>query len=110
MKYFERFLAENESNHDLDIAVHCDIEIFEWLMNYIHSPHDKPKLDKAILISILISSEFLQMESLVDICLKSIASRLNEIIKLPIDLSCISDKLINQLALLTDPKVLMNMY
>ena len=32
MKYFERFLAENESSFDLDISVHCDVEIFEWLM------------------------------------------------------------------------------
>ena len=85
MKYFEKFLADNESGYDdIDISVHCDVEIFEWLMNYIHNkvgeesrtpvvnlnPNNNNKsatlhIDKAILISILISSEFLQMDSLV---------------------------------------------
>lgn len=105
MKYFERFLAENESSCDLDISVHCDVEIFEWLMNYIHDPCSQPQLDKSIVVSILISSEFLQMESLVNVCLENIAARLHEIIKLPIDLSCISDKLVDKLATLTHPKV-----
>lgn len=105
MKYFEHFLAENESSKDLDISVHCDIEMFEWLMNYIHDPNGPLNLDKSIVVSILISSEFLQMEALVDICLQSIATRLHEIINLPIDLTCISDKLVNQLASLTHPKV-----
>jgi hypothetical protein len=93
MKYFEKFLADNESGYDdIDISVHCDVEIFEWLMNYIHnkvideshtvinlvgsgsgsnSNSNSPNkatilhIDKTILISILISSEFLQMDSLV---------------------------------------------
>ena len=106
MKYFERFLAENESSFDLDISVHCDVEIFEWLMTYIHEPTVRPQLDKSIVVSILISSEFLQMDALVDICLHDISTRLNEIIKLPIDLSCISDKLVNRLAAMTSPKIL----
>lgn len=105
MKYFERFLKENQNNYDLDISVHCDVEIFEWLMAFIHNPCSDPPLDKSIIVSILISSEFLQMDYLVDICLESIAGRLNEIIRLPIDLSCISDKLINKLASLIHPKV-----
>jgi Domain of unknown function (DUF3342) len=105
MKYFERFLAENSNNCDLDISVHCDIHIFEWLMSYIHNSFSRPQIDKSIVVSILISSDFLQMDALVDICLDNIAARLNEIIKLPIDLSCISDKLVNKLASLTHPKV-----
>ena len=106
MKYFERFLAENESSFDLDISVHCDVEIFEWLMTYIHEPTVRPILDKSIVVSILISSEFLQMDSLVDICLQDISTRLNEIVKLPIDLSCISDRLVNRLASMTNPQIL----
>ena len=105
MKYFERFLAENGNSCDLDISVHCDIQIFEWLMNYIHNSFSRPQLDKSIVVSILISSDFLQMDDLVDICLENIAARLQDIIKLPIDLSCISDKLVNKLACLTHPKV-----
>eukprot|EP01041_Mallomonas_annulata_P013326 gene13326-28233_t len=107
MKYFESFLAENENGYDdIDISVHCDVEIFEWLMAYIHTPDSPPPLEKSIVVSILISSEFLQMDSLVDLCLDHIASSLSEIIRLPIDLSCISEKLINRLAILTQPKTL----
>jgi hypothetical protein len=107
MRYFERFLAENESGYDdIDISVHCDVEIFEWLMSYIHEPDKPPVLDKAIVVSILISSEFLQMDSLVELCLENIATNLGDIIRLPIDLSCISDKLVNRLAALTQPKML----
>lgn len=106
MKYFERFLAENENGYDdIDISVHCDVEIFEWLMSFIHEPDKPPVLEKSIVVSILISSEFLQMEPLVDLCLEHIAENLNDIIKLPIDLSCVSEKLINKLAMLTTPKV-----
>lgn len=105
MKYFERFFAENDDSYDLDISVHCDVEIFEWLMNYVHNSCPHPVIDSSILVSILISSDFLLMDSLVDICLENIASRLQEFVKLPIDLSCISDKLVNKLAVLTHPKV-----
>ena len=106
MKYFEKFLAENENGYDdIDISVHCDVEIFEWLMTYIHEPDSPPKIEKAIIVSILISSEFLQMESLVELCIQHVASNLSEIIKLPIDLSCISEKLVNRIAFITQPKV-----
>jgi hypothetical protein len=37
--------------------------------------------------------------------LQHISECLNDIIKLPIDLSCISEKLVHKLALLTSPKV-----
>ena len=111
MKYFESFLAENENGYDdIDISVHCDVEIFEWLMSYIHEPNAPPNLDKSMVVSILISSEFLQMDILVDLCLQHISNNLTEIIKLPIDLSCISEKLINKLAFITSPKVKNNKY
>jgi hypothetical protein len=99
MKYFEKFISESESGYDdIDISVHCDVEIFEWLMAYIHEPDRHPQLDKSIVVSILISSDFLQMDSLVDICLHTISACLGDIIRLPIDLSCISDKIINKVS------------
>ena len=107
MKYFEKFLKENEAGYDdIDISVHCDVEIFEWLMTYIHEPEKPPNLEKAIVVSILISSDFLQMDALVEHCLVHISNTLNETIRLPIDLSCISDKIVNRLAALTNPKTL----
>jgi hypothetical protein len=107
MKYFETFLAENDNGYeDIDISVHCDVEIFEWLMTYIHKPFQPPPLEKPLVVSILISSDFLHMEPLVELCLNQIAQNLGDIIKLPIDLSCISEKLLNRLALLTPSKLL----
>jgi hypothetical protein len=107
MRYFQKFLNETENGYDdIDISVHCDVEIFEWLMNYIHDTENPPKMDKSILISILISSEFLQMDPLVDLCVAQVSQSLNEIIKLPIDLSCISEKLVNRIAAISSPKVL----
>lgn len=106
MKYFEHFLVETEAGYeDIDISVHCDIDIFEWLMAYIHNPSSPPVMDKTIVISILISSDFLQIEQLVDLCLHFVAGNLSDIIKLPIDLSCISEKLLSRLAHLTPSQV-----
>lgn len=106
MKYFEKFLSQNDNGYDdIDISVHCDAEIFEWLMAYIHEPDKDVEIDKSIIVSILISSEFLQIDSLVELCVQQVSRHLNEIIKLPIDLSCISEKLINRIAFITHPKV-----
>lgn len=49
-------------------------------------------------VSILISSDFLQMQRLVAECLGFVGEHLTEIVKLPIDLSCLSDKMVLQLA------------
>lgn len=89
MKYFEKYLTEATSVDDIDISVHCDIKIFEWLMKYLKlkdsggslpTMNEKPqsttniagddvtggpKLDIKNVISILISSDFLQMKGLV---------------------------------------------
>jgi hypothetical protein len=106
MKYFEKFLSQNDNGYDdIDISVHCDAEIFEWLMTYIHAPDKDIEIDKSIIVSILISSEFLQIDSLVELCIQQVSKHINEIIKLPIDLSCISEKLINRIAFITPPKV-----
>ena len=36
MKYFEVYLTDATSIDDIDISVHCDIKIFEWLIRYLH--------------------------------------------------------------------------
>lgn len=88
MKYFEKYLADQKCIDDLDISVHCDIHIFEWLMNYVHSRN--PALDIKLAVSILISSDFLQMAPLVQQTSEYIAQNLQDIINLPIDMSCIN--------------------
>jgi hypothetical protein len=53
----------------LPASVHCDIHIFEWLVHYLQDPASPPKLDTSNVVSILISSQFLKIERLVDICI-----------------------------------------
>lgn len=36
MKYFEKYLTSTTILDDIDISVHCDIKIFEWLIKYLH--------------------------------------------------------------------------
>jgi hypothetical protein len=93
---------QQQQSDDVDISVHCDVHIFEWLVRYINNPGSPPRIDSAAVVSILISSDFLEMDRLVAHCLRFMSSRLSEIIKMPIDLNCISEKLVHQLADLVD--------
>jgi len=92
MKYFEKYLADQKSLDDIDISVHCDIQIFEWLMSYVHG--NKPELEIKSAISILISSDFLQMAPLVAQTVTFIAQNIQSIILLPIDMSCMNQVLV----------------
>lgn len=82
---------------DLDISVHCDVYVFEWLVRFLSAPRE-PKLDLQSVISILISAEFLGIDDLVEKCLVYVTKHLEEVIKLPIDLSCLNQSLIDRLA------------
>ena len=66
-------------------------------MTYIKEDH-KPELDLKNVISILISSEFLGMDKLVTVCVDYVVSKLNEVVWLPIDMSCLNQKLLNTIA------------
>ena len=117
-RYFRAYLPEENSPaipadrrgasapEDVDISVHCDVHIFEWLVKYIEAPLAPPRLDAASVVSILISSDFLEMERLVAQCLRFMAVRLPEIVRMPIDLGCISDRLLGRLADLLDAQSL----
>jgi len=58
MRYFEEYLSVDPQRWDeVDISVHCDVQIFDWLMNYIkshntehsHGKHvDKPRLGNCL--------------------------------------------------------------
>lgn len=37
MKYFESALKNMAVGDEFDISVHCDVKIFEWLLNYIEN-------------------------------------------------------------------------
>ena len=36
MRYFEKHLNDKNQPQDIDISVHCDVKIFEWLIKYIN--------------------------------------------------------------------------
>lgn len=53
MRYFAEYLSVDPQRWDeVDISVHCDVQIFDWLMNYVkrnadtENHHEKPKLGK----------------------------------------------------------------
>ena len=96
MKYFEKYLSDEQTLDDIDISVHCDISIFDWLMKYVHGL--KPDMEVKTAVSILISSDFLQMAGLVEESLIYVADNLQDIILLPIDMNCMSSGLVKRLA------------
>lgn len=96
MKYFEKHLKATDSADDIDISVHCDIKIFEWLMNYLNNC--APKLEPSTVIPILISADFLVMKSLINEWTQFIAKNISEIVKIPIDMSCLSQQIIKNIA------------
>ena len=79
MCYFAEYLSSDTQLWDeVDISVHCDIPVFEWLMRYakrglyegprgeiLDAPLEPPSLEPETVVSILISSDFLKMDSLV---------------------------------------------
>jgi hypothetical protein len=67
-------------------------------MTSIKEPDRPPQLDVGNVVSILISSDFLQMVGLVTSCLAFFKDHATSIIKSPIDLSCISPPLLAQMA------------
>jgi hypothetical protein len=40
MKYFDKCLKKISENDEIDISIHCDAGIFEWLLCYILAHDD----------------------------------------------------------------------
>ena len=51
-------------------------------------------IDLKNVISILISCEFLDMQDLVEECISYVVSNLHDVVRLPIDMSCLNDNLL----------------
>ena len=119
MKYFESALKSMNEGDDFDISVHCDVKIFEWLLLYIefeekkvdpkikffeivNERHGEGRREKPVIriedaISILISAEYLKIPKLVEEGLRFFVEHINQILVLPLDLSCISNKLLKRM-------------
>lgn len=101
-KYLLCLYFSEQKLEDMDISVHCDLLIFEWLMKWVKrdslSTEDYPSLEPSNVIPILVSASFLQMEPLLLDCLSFCHARLNEIVKSSSNLSCLNDGIITRLA------------
>lgn len=84
----------------MDISVHCDIGIFEWLMQWVKRDpllvEDWPELDPQCVIPILVSAAFLQMEPLLNDCLLFCHQHMNEILRTTSNLSCLNDSVLTR--------------
>ncbi|XP_061397235.1 uncharacterized protein LOC133332883 [Musca vetustissima] len=106
MGYFADVTA-GQKLEDMDISVHCDIQIFDWLMKWVKSDSvssaadlsdGPPNLNVNNVVPILVSASFLQMEPLLLDCLSFCHSRLGEVVKASTNLSCLNDSIITRLA------------
>lgn len=73
MGYFAD-ITNGQKLEDMDISVHCDLDIFDWLIKWVKkemlaSEEHWPKLNASNVIPILVSASFLQMEPLLLECL-----------------------------------------
>uniref|UniRef100_A0A673ZYS6 SANT and BTB domain regulator of CSR n=1 Tax=Salmo trutta TaxID=8032 RepID=A0A673ZYS6_SALTR len=101
MRYFAEYLSVDPQRwEEVDISVHCDVQIFDWLMNYVKrhkmavdGNNDKPKLEPSNVISILISSEFLKMDTLVEECIQYCHKHMSAIVATPCNMNCINSNL-----------------
>lgn len=98
MKYFEACLAGVSPDDEVEISVHCDIKVFEWLAEYMDGSREVSTLDTKDVVSILISADFLQMRALVEECIERMYGSLEHILALPLDLGCLPERLVLSLA------------
>lgn len=108
-RYFEACLSDVAKIDGIDISVHCDVKIFDWLMKYVKakvsttgirgdSPSDRASLSVKNVVSILVSSEFLKMDGLVEQCLDFCRGNINAIIQSPSNIACLTSRLLTRLA------------
>ncbi|KAL0266966.1 UNVERIFIED_CONTAM: hypothetical protein PYX00_009364 [Menopon gallinae] len=101
MGYFAE-VTNGQKLEDMDISVHCDVTIFDWLMKWVQKDNSFeeswPRLDPAIVIPVLLSSAFLQMDTLQEHCLKYCKSNINDILRDSSSLTCLNDSILTRLA------------
>ncbi|XP_071092994.1 SANT and BTB domain regulator of class switch recombination-like isoform X2 [Haliotis cracherodii] len=103
MKYFAEYLSTDAQRwEEVDISVHCDVQIFDWLMKYVKRSTkdvpDKPRLEPNNVVSILISSDFLKMDNLVQECIEYCHKQMSSIVATNCNMNCINDKLVTRIA------------
>lgn len=102
MGYFAD-ITNGQKLEDMDISVHCDLDIFDWLIKWVKkemlaSEEYWPKLNASNVIPILVSASFLQMEPLLNECLSYCHAHLSDVVKVSPNLGCLNDTIISRLA------------
>ena len=72
-------------------------------------PAEKPTLESASVISILVSASFLKISDLVDECLEFVYKNMNQILSVTPSFSCVGDTLLTRLAKLYKPSEIENL-
>ncbi|XP_035829441.1 uncharacterized protein KIAA1841 homolog [Aplysia californica] len=103
MKYFAEYLSTDAQRwEEVDISVHCDVQIFDWLIKYVKRGSkeitEEPKLEANNVVSILISSDFLKMDTLVSECIKFCHQNMSTIVATPCNMGCINDRLLTRIS------------
>ncbi|KAI8823522.1 uncharacterized protein EV422DRAFT_565465 [Fimicolochytrium jonesii] len=108
MPYFSPYLLNHAAEATIEIDVHCDIQVFEWLMLYIS--RKRPLFEPRLALSILVSSNFLQMAALEDQCLSYIHQTIDDVLKVSTDMTCLNQPLVDKLAKLFTVNELENVH
>lgn len=99
MCYFAEVTAGQKLD-EMDISVHCDIVIFDWLMRWVKKDIIKksewPALEPNNVIPIMVSASFLQMEPLLEDCFAYCYQNMHDILKTSTILSCLNDSLLTR--------------
>ena len=111
-------LITGQSLEDVDISVHCDVTIFEWLMDWLKAQskdetlaicttknedeletnelQQEPELTPNNVVSILVSASFLKMGPLVDFALTYLHHNMNKVLVTTHNLNCLGEPLLTR--------------
>ncbi|XP_076359306.1 SANT and BTB domain regulator of class switch recombination isoform X2 [Tachypleus tridentatus] len=101
MPYFRQFISEEDHSTEVEISVHCDLEVFRRLIAFVKNHETGYKdieIEPRYAIHLLVSADFLQMEWLVQQCLQFCYENMNVILATSSPVSAIGDQLTQRLA------------
>ncbi|XP_050441505.1 SANT and BTB domain regulator of class switch recombination [Adelges cooleyi] len=101
MGYFAE-VAKGQRLEDIDISVHCEIPIFDWLIKWVKKDfkpkNECPLLDYGNVVPILVSASFLQMEPLFQECLNFCKDNINDVLSSSASFGCVNEGVITRLS------------
>jgi hypothetical protein len=103
-RYFQGHLQNKAACSDIEISVYCDVVVFAWLLQYAQYPAGPncPVLSNANVMAVLISSSFLQMDSLVAHCVSYVAVNFHDLVQLGADVGSLAEPLLQAIAKVHD--------